>query len=396
MKTLRALIILLLLVGCSSTETVVGGNEPDFRFIDLGGHGEGGDTVIIGPRADISQPDLEVSVQDTPEVPDGDPGVDLAADIEVSEVVDVVELVPDLVDIIPDEVEEAEVVPEVVEEVVPETTCTPDCNGKDCGANGCDGVCGYCAYGELCTSEGVCEIDICPKQCMTEVDGEEVAKDCGSDGCGGYCGFCVAEGEICGDDGFCYPGSCEAQCDEAQCGPDGCGGSCGFCQYGDMCDESQTCVPHPCGTVTYKGKCEDKYLLVQCVDLAIVETMCKQFPDKMCGWDEAVGKYDCVPETECVPECNYEDGNPKECGPDGCWGTCGVCPKGWGCAGGKCEPAAGGECAWIDAMVGICVGEVNWFCSEGLLYGYDCMAKEQKTCGWNANANFGLGGYDCL
>lgn len=395
MKILPALAMLLLLLSCSSTTTVVG-DEPDFRFLDLGGE-NGKDTVIIGPASDIevadfgSLPDADAS-DVSEEIADGG----LPEGGELPEIPDVVDVAPDLPDVVPDEVEEEEVKPEVIEEVKPEVVCTPVCGGKDCGSDGCEGVCGYCAYGELCTAEGVCQIDICPKQCTTEVDGDEINKECGADGCGGYCGFCLEAGEICGDDGFCYPGSCTPVCDGFQCGADSCGGACGFCQYGELCNDSQTCVPHPCGTVSYKGQCEDKYLLVQCVDQAIAETMCKELPDKMCGWDEAVGKYDCVPETECLPECLYEDGNPKECGPDGCWGSCGVCPKGWGCAGGKCEPAAGGECAWIDAMVGLCVGPVNWFCSEGVLYGYDCMAKEQKDCGWNANANFGLGGYDCL
>ena len=116
----------------------------------------------------------------------------------------------------------------------------------------------------------------------------------------------------------------------------------------------------------------------------------------MCGWDEAVGHYTCVEETECVPACSFDDGSPKECGPDGCWGTCGICPEGWGCGGGFCLPAQGGECAWIDATVKACVEHSKWFCSSKILYSYDCMVQEQKTCGWDPKANFGLGGYDCI
>ena len=171
---------------------------------------------------------------------------------------------------------------------------------------------------------------------------------------------------------------------------------CGNCEEGQICDKSGKCVPHPCGTVTYKGKCTAKYMLVECKDLTLVETNCKTMPDKMCGWNQEVGKYDCVTEKECEPQCMLEDGTVKECGDDGCWNFCGTCPIDWGCAAGFCVPSEGAECAWIDNIVGACVGTIRWFCSNGKLYGYDCQEKEGKKCGWDKTANFGKGGYDCL
>ncbi len=35
--------------------------------------------------------------------------------------------------------------------------CVPDCSGKQCGFNGCDGSCGSCSQSELCTVDGQCE-----------------------------------------------------------------------------------------------------------------------------------------------------------------------------------------------------------------------------------------------
>jgi len=295
------------------------------------------------------------------------------------------------------------VVPEVKPEVKPEEVeeevvgpCIPNCSKKECGGDGCEGVCGYCAYGYLCDPTGMCVASVCPKQCTITKSGDTVYKDCGPDACGGYCGFCLVESTECGPDGFCHDGDCAGSCKNKVCGDDGCGHSCGNCKIGEMCSDKGQCVPHPCGLVTYKGQCEDKYNLVICEDLELVQTNCKTLPDSMCGWDKNQGKYACIPEQECEPKCKFENGKVKECGADGCWGSCGTCPKGWGCAAALCTPAEGGECAWIDGIVGACFDKVKWFCAEGILYNYDCWAKEAKKCGWDFSANLGAGGYDCL
>ena len=52
--------------------------------------------------------------------------------------------------------------------------CTPDCSDKDCGDDGCGGLCGYCPSGEICVAgtcdtsvdedldhDGVCPLDTC-------------------------------------------------------------------------------------------------------------------------------------------------------------------------------------------------------------------------------------------
>ncbi len=107
--------------------------------------------------------------------------------------------------------------------------CIPDCDGVECGDDGCGGTCGICAgVQDLCTG-GVC---VCQPLC----DGME----CGDDGCGGSCGDCTGFQEGCVD-GAC---ECIPACDGRACAADGCGGDCGTCGDGSACDDNYgLCVP---------------------------------------------------------------------------------------------------------------------------------------------------------
>ncbi len=77
--------------------------------------------------------------------------------------------------------------------VPPPDACVPQCDGRECGGNGCGASCGRCAAGEACR-EGRCE-------CVPRCDGRQ----CGDDGCGGQCGACGA-GTV------CEAGECVARC----------------------------------------------------------------------------------------------------------------------------------------------------------------------------------------
>ena len=270
--------------------------------------------------------------------------------------------------------------------------CVSNCAGKNCGPDGCGGLCGLCAYGQVCTIGGQCQNDICNLNCVM-LDGG--FKQCGPDGCGGYCGFCMGS-SLCGADGLCYEGTCEGSCDGKQCGLDGCGVVCGYCDDEELCTDDGQCVPHPCGGVGVDGLCTEMYTLQKCVNLEVVETNCLSIQDHMCGWSENLGEYDCIPEVPCEPSCLDVEGQTKECGTDGCWGFCGVCPNGWGCMGGSCRPGPGAECSWIDSTAGACFDHEWWFCSGGKLFGYDCFANELKTCGYSFEFNFGQGGFGCV
>lgn len=384
---------LLVSLGCSGTSTVGNNNQTDSKDTS-----NDNGIILWDSRSDASDSLFE---KDEPGVDSADSKPDSEPDVEpldtndtqlpdasdVPDVPDVPDLpdIPDVPDIQVDEIEEV---------TLPDTSCTPNCFQKECGSDGCQGVCGYCQYGYLC-NQGKCVSSVCETQCSLTLEGVDTYKECGSNGCNGYCGFCLS-GDYCGIEGLCYSGSCSGSCDGRECGDDGCGHSCGLCAIGEMCNDQYQCVPDPCGDVTYKAKCNSKYELVECLDHELKTTNCKSLPNKMCGWDIMVGKFDCITEAACVPQCQFEDGTAKECGEDGCWDFCGTCPNGWGCATGLCTPAPGAECAWIDSVVGMCEGDIRWFCSAGILYKYDCMAKENKHCGWKPSANGGAGGNACI
>jgi MYXO-CTERM domain-containing protein len=100
--------------------------------------------------------------------------------------------------------------------------------------------------------------------------------ECGDDGCGGSCGTC-------GEHQACHEGSCVAQpwCGDGACGPDE---TCASCPADCACDDAHVCV---------EGACEPR---------------------------------------PCDPVCSG-----RECGDDGCGGSCGECPKGDVCrADGTC------------------------------------------------------------
>ncbi len=252
--------------------------------------------------------------------------------------------------------------------------CVPDCTGKECGDDGCEGTClpgcaedfhcenGICVEGpcspicnnsEECCFEkecgtvndgcgttyycGDCEIgefcvtteNICMSDCVPNCTG----KECGDNGCGEFCGFCTEEGYYCNiTSGLCVEGECEGNCTEKECGDDGCGEPCGFCN--DTYNENYVCI---------SGNC---YCNPDCIGKECGEDGCGD----VCGeCNITAGEYcengTCV---VCVPNCTLSDGNPKECGDDGCGDVCGEC--------GLAE-----EC-----IEGICVAEV--YLNSGLVY----------------------------
>ena len=66
--------------------------------------------------------------------------------------------------------------------------CVPDCEGKNCGDDGCAGNCGKCGDGLECGND---------QACLAPCAG----KECGDDGYGGLCGICET-GSLC-QDGMC-------------------------------------------------------------------------------------------------------------------------------------------------------------------------------------------------
>jgi hypothetical protein len=187
--------------------------------------------------------------------------------------------------------------------------CQPWCGGKQCGADGCGGACGYCQNGWSCVSgqcqgcgDGVCNNNetrcTCPGDCGQPCQG----KTCGADpyGCGQSCGSCAAglacvSGTSCVGcgDGSCNngetkctcPGDCGLACQGRTCGADpfGCNQNCGTCAGGLTCVGGTSCVG--CGD----GACNN-------------------------------GETKCTCKADCGDPCAG-----KECGDNGCGGSCGSC-----------------------------------------------------------------------
>jgi hypothetical protein len=109
------------------------------------------------------------------------------------------------------------------------------CSGGACVSNG-DPCCGV-----KCTGRSVCDGGVCvPPPCSPRCQG----KECGDDGCGGSCGSCP-DGYLCRGNGKC---ACAESCGGSVCGVDSCGNSCGTCGIGQTCDGGQ-CVDPPTTTL---------------------------------------------------------------------------------------------------------------------------------------------------
>ena len=107
-----------------------------------------------------------------------------------------------------------------------ECVCVPQCDGKECGDNGCGGECGTCdGLQDVCFG-GSC---MCAPACDD--------KECGDDGCDSLCGVCTGPQDEC-IDGACI---CQPDCVGKQCGGDGCGGDCGACPENQTCKAGNVC-----------------------------------------------------------------------------------------------------------------------------------------------------------
>lgn len=263
--------------------------------------------------------------------------------------------------------------------------CTPDCDGKNCGDDGCGDQCGTCVEHYQCEvgtcvyqpwcGDGTCDTDLnencetCLPDCGCSLvcfQGEccipssclSLKKECGywDHGCGGtlYCGACQAHpNSFCNPSGQC---DCTIDCNGKECGLDGCGGSCGFCGANEEC--------------SLQGQC-------QCVTGS---ASCGQ---TCCELDEVCFENQC-----CNPGCDS-----KECGDDGCGGICGQCtqfPNSYCDGMGHCACGSdtctilGKECGgpYSDGCGGTVVCPVCSVCGETCLSG-TCLftACVGKYCG---------------
>lgn len=289
----------------------------------------------------------------------------------------------------------------------------------DCGCGAPDPDCKYdlplsgCKAGETCSATGSCVA------CTPKCDG----KACGEDGCGGSCGTCKDDGKP-----VCVAGQCVAPCTPTpalcatnKCGPDGCGGSCGTCPAGSACQAGDcVAVELPSAPTSCVGFCGSTapagcYCVAAC---AASGTCCADYKaacgckpqcaGKQCGADGCGGscgtcgadKPSCDSAQQCTATCTKQC-DKKQCGADGCGGSCGSCgadascsstqhcvPTLWSCAkdyfadGQVCDCGCGApdpDCADPKAPVFGCPGKGTACGTNGI-----CQA---TFCGKNAECN---------
>lgn len=116
--------------------------------------------------------------------------------------------------------------------------CVPECGtqGRECGSDGCGGICGNCGAGQTCSLEGRCVDEACVPDCSLA--------ECGDDGCGTQCGTCAAPTPFCSPQRRCV--DCLPNCVNRVCGGDGCGGTCGACDPMFVCDPNGVCCQPFC------------------------------------------------------------------------------------------------------------------------------------------------------
>ncbi len=102
-------------------------------------------------------------------------------------------------------------------------TCLPSCVNRECGANGCGGM---CAPG--CSPPDTCNVDTGQCECLPDCH----ERECGSDGCGRACP------PGCGERQLCEDGRCTLRCEENLGWGNACSGV-------DICIDGSTCQHFP-------------------------------------------------------------------------------------------------------------------------------------------------------
>lgn len=134
----------------------------------------------------------------------------------------------------------------------------------------------------------------------------------------------------------------------------------GRCEQGDRCCAGAVCRGGRCDCRGGRKRCGNRCIRdtacctggrtgcatnQTCINGACVSTICRpNCTDKQCGADGcggscgtcAVGRA-CSADGRCLPTCRPSCGR-RQCGPDGCGGSCGTCRTGRTCtAAGFCE-----------------------------------------------------------
>lgn len=113
---------------------------------------------------------------------------------------------------------------------LPPTACTPSCDGKACGDDGCGGLCGKCGPAQQCAAGECVDEPIACVPADTAICGYWEASFSGSEAGSGAATFSTA--------------CCPRTCAPGACGvDDGCGGVCGCDPATQKCGENHLCEP---------------------------------------------------------------------------------------------------------------------------------------------------------
>jgi uncharacterized protein (TIGR03382 family) len=207
--------------------------------------------------------------------------------------------------------------------------CQNSCGG--CGGGGGGGACGAVSYEGCCQGQVVL---FCEGGTLQQLDCS-ANPSCGWSAEGGYydCGT-LGSGDpsglhpfACGGgtNPYCGNGICEAGENASTCPSDCGGGTNPYCGNG-VCEagENASTCPQDCG-----GGCTPSCQNKNCGDDGCGGS-CGTCPSPgFCNWEGQC-------ESLCTTTCQSPNGTTKECGPDGCGGQCGACG-----IGQVCDEAAG-------------------------------------------------------
>jgi hypothetical protein len=258
--------------------------------------------------------------------------------------------------------------------------CTPQCAGKCCGSDGCEGTCpDNCAQtGPTCnTATCLCEGSCNPQTCSS------LGKECGNwdNGCGTTitCGPCPT-GQTCTPGGLCVQGDCpegfsrcgddcvDVDSDLSHCG--GCNRPCGseqVCTGGACEDLPLTCPAQGCPPGSYCDLNQNK-CVPGCLDDSgcVFGYICQNRACVLgCRDDAGCSTGQICQDQECIQGCRQDGDCPSGqiCDNLQCRSGCRVhtdCPTGQVCRNTNCEPGCRVN---SDCPVGeICV---NTYCTTG-------------------------------
>jgi hypothetical protein len=264
--------------------------------------------------------------------------------------------------------------------------CMPVCAGKECGSDGCGGMCGACPGAAPHCADGKCAMQ-CTPDCT--------ATACGDDGCGGSCGDCpmgwLCEDYVCepqedppdGCEGLTGPGCQECFCEACvcsilpeccaiewnakcanMCGSGDCDGCPGEGAFGWACESNGDCLSDLCIEGLNGTKVCSTFCVEDCPDNWSCVFNPEVYHTKFCS-------------TECYADCTG-----RECGSDGCGGSCGNCSEEHVCMDGKCDigSVVSGACT-NDADMTVVIQNGETLYEQAMFCGLTCEGEQECAAG---------------